>query len=758
MSLSALKVLLISLLILVILPSHIHASFTPAATQSANLNVSLRVNPKPSHFQFLFNSDLINSTAGADQEITYTITYGSRIDYGTPMVIKAQWSLGTVREENLTNYEILSYVAGSATKDYWGQSTPVVDIKHRTITWTITRFPPNTIDKTLSFKLRTPGRYVTDKQVNFTVTASMRTEQIDVGSITLDQTYNPSEFIRKEVSGLRILSADIRKITDTSFSLYLVTSVPAKTIIYLGLDPNNLDQIITDDNLLDQKIITVTGLLPATTYYFRILIENEKGIQRKTPELFVVTTAAHSIISRIDTDRLTVLSKGVSVKKGYDTDGNISILVPSSKAVDIAIPFYNQIPAVSYISIGGKNVLGATTTEMIPDIAKMKLLETEPGVITGRFSSPREVGTYDLILEASDLEGTTNQDVLATITVSPPITVLNSYGKPVEKALVYVERYNLQTKSFDSFPAQSYGSKNPLFTSNDGSTDLVLPLGEYTVNVNALGYEPVQEHFILSYTGTQLYPVLYLRPAPFNLINVLKYYQVVWADWISFVLGIVADTGSSARFMDLSLLVGLIILTGLSTLLNLRRIKFSLEGTYIYLEKKIRRIFNKRSSQGLFIGFIEDKETEMPIHNATILLIRRDNRAIVGRDLTSALGEFHIHIDPAVRYELLIKKLGYGTLKIPIDASILLESIPAIQMEHEMRVKLPPALEFVEVMLGSIFHGVSDSLLIGVLIFNTILAWHMGIITVLPVVIVSIINLLLWLEYHWVRFKQTHST
>jgi hypothetical protein len=72
---------------------------------------------------------------------------------------------------------------------------------------------------------------VTDKNVNFSVRARMIETDVTHGWINLDQVYSPTDFIRKEVRGLQLLVAEVRRVTDRSFSLFLVTSVPTKTII-----------------------------------------------------------------------------------------------------------------------------------------------------------------------------------------------------------------------------------------------------------------------------------------------------------------------------------------------------------------------------------------------------------------------------------------------------------------------------------------------------------------------------------------------
>lgn len=730
----------------------VRAAYTPAATKSAELSVSASILPKPEDFQFAFSSNLTGA-ATADQEIEYTISYGSKIDYGTPMVIEAEWSLGSVTEEYLYNYEIVSYIPGSATRDYWGESTPVVDIKHRKITWTITRFPPNTLDKTLRFKLKTPGRYVTDRQVAFSVTARMRTNQIGVGEITLDQLYNPTEFIRREVRGMQILSADVRKITDTSFTLYLVTSVPVLATIFYGTDADNLTETVTDSLLSDTKTIEIGGLTPATTYFFRILIENDKGIQRKTPELFTITTAAHSLLSLIDQDRMVVTARGVSLKPEFGRGGS-SILVPRGTDLDFYIPFLSVPPNRVYLSVSGLNVLGATTAITLPGMQKIRLLETQYKVFTGRLPVPVSPGTYDVFIETDDDSGTINQDTLFTATISRPLTVTDSRNRPVEKALVYIERYSNDTNDYERFPSESYGSHNPAYTNPDGTLDVILPDGEYTFTVNAVGFAPAETKFTMLPGSREQYPTIMLSRSPFALRPFAVYYLTALADFLQRVNALVREIASSGRFLDLGFVTGVIILTIISSVLNLKRIKLTGESAYIFLEKWLRRTFFHERTVTLLIGFVEDAQRGLPVHGAAVYLLEHGTRNIVSRDLSSPLGEFRLRFTPGRAYDMVVKKPGFMHFFREITADELLEELPPASLISETRIRLSPAIEYARELAVTLFHGLTDMLILGVAILSVWMTARIGVLKMLPILIVTTINLAMWFEYHLARFHR----
>jgi hypothetical protein len=734
------------------LPSVYASDIVRAATQSASMNVTAKVLPRPQDFQLILSSDAVQSTVGADQEITYTITYGSYLKYPTPMTITINWGLGTTKDQALTQYDIVSYVAGSATKDYWGGSTPVVNITNRTITWTTPSFPNYTIDKTLSFRLKTPGRYVTDQNVDFTVAAKMKTEDFTGPETSLTLTYAPREFIAHQVAGLHIVSMDIRSITDTSFSLYLVTSVPTKATLYYGTTLD-LDETKTDNTLSDQKIFTIDGLQPATKYYFRIMVENAAGIQRKTPEVFEVTTASRSLMSLIDQDRLYMTTHGVLLRNITGVRNSDTVLVPRAGEVDVALPFKVHVPSLVYLSIADRRVLGESTDKAPPQVRKIRLLETQPDTYTGSFTTPLISGTYDLMIETQSTSGAQNRDVLTVLQVTDPIRVQDATGKPIEKAVVYLEQYNSQSRRFEYFPAETFGASNPVFTDADGVINVTFPPGEYSINIHALGYQPHQSMFTLNNGGERKYPQITLVSQPFSIMNHLYYYGGIFLDGVNLVNHNLNVMTASYRYLDFSLIGAVGLLTLLSIALNLRRVKLSLEGLYIYIEKTVRRLTNWGKNRTLFIGFVENAENGFPVHAATVLLARQGERFAIARDVTSAFGEFHLHITPGVMYELVIKKHGFAPVRSLIDTNVLLEGHPPFGMRSETRIAWPWWVEFGTSLFRAFVHAVSDMLLFGLIFIDILLIWRLGIVRMAIIGLVTILNISLWVNYQWVAWQ-----
>jgi hypothetical protein len=722
------------------------------ATQSAEFTVGATVKPRTVDFQLGLNSSLEGSLVGADTEIEYTITYGSLLSYNTPMQIEAEWSLGSVPVENLYSYSIVSYVAGSASNDYWGKSMPRVDVTRRKIIWDMPAFPRNTIDKTLRFRLRTPGRYVTDRQVNFIVTARLITSDLTMPEKTLEQTYNPTEFIRKEVRGTTITGLDIRSITDTSFAIFLSTSVPTRAIVTYGTNPDDLSKSIALDELTDQKMITITGLEPVTTYYFKVFIENAQLIQRRTPEVFTVTTSSSSLLSLVDQERVIVTANGVLLNLDPSLGSRNSFLVPARTAVVWYIPFKKQIPTLVYLSVINQKVLGLSTdTPATESYQNLRFLESQTGIYTGSVMSPATPGIYDIVLETRGADGSINRDVVSSLIVSPPISVHDDSGKPIEDAMMYFERFSKNKQAYEHFPGESFGSSNPVYTKADGSISQVLPVGEYRMTVTALGYEPAEMKFTFSPIQNQSYPSVKLKSAPFSLLTYGKYLMTISVQSFRYARGIIDELGSSYRFLDWSLFITAVVLTILSTLFNLRRVVLSFDGALIRIERFFKQLFGTPSRFPLFAVVVQDAITSLPIYNAIVTVMVRDHPELTMRTITDVSGMVFLPLDPMIEYQLSVRKSGKTPMRAVIEVGAFRPDRVIVPMPHMESSHVPVVLQFIGVLGTALASAVSDTLMLSLLIFHILLVERLGIVRMAPMVMLSLLNFFLWAEYQWGR-------
>lgn len=721
------------------------------------ITISGNIPPQSTDFQLDFKSSKPADPIGPDTMIEYTLTYGSYLSLGTSFTLEAEWSLGTIPGQNLYAFDIASYVAGGANRGY-GNVVPTIDLARRKISWKIDNFPKKTTNQIVYFKLKTPDRFVSEQNVDFTVRARLRTEKITIPYKTVKQTYSPTQFIAKEKAALETLAIEVRQIDATAFSLVVRTSQPTKTTIYYG-QTLDLEKSLIETSFHTQKIIMIEGLDPLTTYYFKIKVENEKGVTFTTPEIYTITTAAESLLSSLVQDSILLSIQGITLKnKASISNLNPPVSVPTKKGIDIFLPFKDDIPLQVFINLLSTQVLGINNLDPLPYLEKIRLLETEAGVFSGKIFTPQNLGVYDMILSATYEEGNVSQGTLAKIRVSEPIKITDEKGNPIEGARVFLEWFDPRNRLFEYFPAESFGLKNPAFSEADGSIDMLLPEGKYKIKVNALGFRQEEKEFVFSTTAPEGYPKISLTKTPFSPFSTVFYYYSIASDTIKFASYTLDKLASSNRFFDLSMLSGLFILSILSLLLTTHRMKIHLEDLWLFLEKYWRIISRQKiNPDNLFAGFVEDKETGFPVHAASVTLVSTDNEGVISRALTSILGEFHLWAGKVEGF-LLIRKKGFISFKTRLTPEILSSSHHLFQLQKEETPPTSSITSFFVAIFSSLFHAFSDFLLLTVFLFNLFLIWRVGVLKALPMTLVTLFNFILASEYSWKKWQERRSS
>jgi len=731
-------------------PARTSADFVTPTPVAKELKINATVAPHSADFQLEFSSSA-KDTVGSDETITYTITYGSFLAYSTSLTLEAEWSLGTIPAKNLYSFDIVSYMSESASQGY-NETVPTIDLAKKKITWKIENFPKNTKDKTVSFKMKTPSRYVTDDNVEFTVKARLSTSQISLPQKEVKLTYTPTSFIAKTLSEFAIIGLEIRELKSTSASLLIRTNQPSTTTIFYGTTLN-LEKSITDATFSQQKVITLNNLKPNTTYYLKIKVKNEKGISIITPELFTLTTPSISFFAAIDQDNAIIGAFGTILKSKASMKNDSPILFPKKKSLDIFLPFTGSPPAQVFLKIINSQVLGINNLEPLPFLEKIRLLETEPGVFSGKITAPSTSGNYDLMIETQNLDGNYTLDRLTKLLIAEPLRILSSGQLPIENAHVSFELYNPRLRMFEYFPAETFGSKNPAYSESDGTVDTMLITGRYKVHAASLGYTPKEEVFDFSPLESQSYPTITLAKSPFSLKDNFLYYWEIFSDSFKFFNYNLDKLFSSNRFLQLSFLLGLLIFSILSLFLTAHHLKIKLEDLLVYLEKYWRMfIGNRIPSENLFTGFVESN-TGLPVHGVSVVLMSTDDKKIFYKNITNFLGEFHLPIEKDKEYNLIIVKKGFETFKKRVSGREPEKNRHLFQLEKKITLPKPKVIEFLLVVAGAFLRLFSDALLFAVIIFHLFYIGKFGITRDLPMFLITLFNIVLYFELVWRDWK-----
>lgn len=722
------------------------ASYALSITSSDQIEVAASVPIQTRDFALTLASDTKEGLIGANQLLSFTLTYGSNLAYAAPFTLEADLSLGTIPGKNLYVFNVLDYVSGSAGKGY-GETTPIIDIAKRKIIWKISNFPKKTIDQKVSFKLKTADRFITEQNLEVAIKARLYTNDLTLTDQTLKYTYTPTQLIKTELASLGLVKHEVRQINDTSFSLLIQTARPTKTTIFYGKTIDSLGKTFVEPTLAEQKLLRIEGLEPQTSYYYQIQVETEKGVVFRTPEIYRVTTSAESFMSSLDRENVLISLRGIILRNRDSIELTSPVIVSRGQSPEVFLPFKTNIPTQLYLRLVPSQVLGINNLDTIPFLEKTRLLETEAGVFSGKLVLPAQTGLYDLLVETYDSNQSLAQDTLAKILLTESLKIVGSDGQLVEGAHVYLERYNENLKIYEHFPAESFGGKNPTFSQVGGVVDYVLPKGHYRLKVTALGYKPSEKIFFFDPNTSQDYPIVIVEKAPFSLVNAFLYYPSLVADTFGFIKYNLGQLASSYRFFNL------ISTLSFGSLVLLTLLSFSLR-THIplmrlprYLLFHLKKLVPATSILMHIHGTVIDADLHQLITQADVYIINADKKVVVGKTFTNKAGEFFSSSLPNGHYTVQVMKKGYepsGFFEYPLPDGVPQQCTISLHksetLEQSIRENVSWAIE-------NVFGFFFEFLLIASLIFEILFGYTLGWQKIAPFLLVSLANLLLGLIY-----------
>src|SRR5581483_3268896 len=235
------------------------------------------VNPTKANFPLSISVSPSQSEYNQNSVITYTINYGNTFGGSSlsNFTIVANWS-----KDNPVNssVDILDYIDNSATKAY--ANTPaVVDLNNKQITWTISNFPANTTNQSVSFQLKTNSNYKDPSLVQFSVSAHIINSYITTPDVSITQNYSylsalptPTPVLLTPTpspvqNDLIFNQINFVSVTDNSAAIDVITSKPTIITLYQGKSPNELTKTIetSQSSLLNHLVLN--NLQSQTKYY-----------------------------------------------------------------------------------------------------------------------------------------------------------------------------------------------------------------------------------------------------------------------------------------------------------------------------------------------------------------------------------------------------------------------------------------------------------------------------------------------------------
>lgn len=749
--------------------SHVHAQ--------QNLSVTARVPPTTEDVIL----SITRSPTGLiqeNQEVTFTIQYRSTADVSWPVVLKTSWYPGHIQGTS-TQVDVWNYDIGSATSTD-ENIDPTVDLLNNEITWSIPSLVPSSSFHTVSFRLKskdplpTTQVITTDVKAGGTIGPSVLTNQGTTVVLHSFPTPTPTPSLTPTQSASSTTSETkptpaytptptLRPIPFDFVSISQPTIENSRTLIRFSTSKDSVFTVSygTSASLLTKKAsgvqfrtiheVELPSLTEKTQYYFRINATSNTG-EKIESDLFTFTTS--STANQITTGKngVNITWNNILLHQGQDTTSNQTLLVPSGQLLTVNINIDNpqevkQIKA----KIQNEDILGifdafAQITAVDPD--EVELYEVLPGVFSGQLKTPNVSGNYKIIFTLQDISGgITTSTLKEKIKISAPLMVTDENNHPIEGALVKILR--IKSKKSYSTPIQ-YKFSLPLYTDIYGKLDLVLPVGQYKVEVSAPGYESKDHTFTLSPENG--YPVIHLKSSN-NTSGLIAYYGSNLKDLFIINTAYVNSILPSERALNSVVLIFYIVLIIGSLNVLSRKHSLSLfEFIYFSIERYLYKadLLFHLTKPALFIHVFE-KNKIYGLSGVTVAVTNKKNN-IVLRVKTNMFGEAKIPFDlmkaTASPLFLKLERKGYKSYTTTLIDKKIPSKTTTIYMEKEPANPTPWAYVTItfDYFFISLFYCFS---FIGIII--TILSiFYRGFFSSWIFILTSILMSFIW--YYYVKY------
>ena len=745
---------------------------------SDQIGITAIVPPAVSDLPISIEAETAGSNLSQRTILNYKITYGSLTAMAFPLTIQAQWSQGTIDGSPTPSVDLLDYVIGSASNAY-GATPAVVDTTNRTITWTIPSFPANTVGKTLTFELVTNNSYTGSNTVGFDVAARSISESTVTPDQTVSQTYlydasleptptatpNSGSGTTTGVSqgttstpttapsqSLTFSGIVLQTLSQNQAQIDVLTNNNSTITIQYGTSLKSLSQSVSSTLPMTEALLTLPNLNPNTDYYYRVVAKDAYGNIVKS-DIFTFTTAVASEIPSADLQSLIVTSNNIllnapQAQKLTAANPVYSLVIPQSSIFEIhfSLTKYRPIKSIQII-IENKNVLGDSTFATDNAASNfVNLVETQPGVYTGRLLSQQNPGVYELYAKIIDYNGNITMQKMAEIIVVPKFKILvKGTNNPIENARILLYLYNPTTKIYDIISPQIIPVNNPSFSDPNGVVPIVLPHGKYKADISAIGYNSKTVAFEIG-VNDENYPTIYLQNQPFSLSNYIDFFATTLSDYISSSQQTLSEIAASSRLFALleSLtLLGFVFLAFLS---------FSAK-THVYLLyipyffwHKFRQIAFRNNS--LMIGKVYDDVTQTPVSKAFVSIIGGKKNNLLAHLRTNRLGEFYYKkFDGTEKIRISVMKKGFIPSRALEYSNKTFGQMPitiGIEKDNAYRRSI---LEIVVLSFENILGAFLEFFLIFAVILEIYFIPPLGILRVLPFLILSIFNGVIFILY-----------
>ncbi|MBP9699940.1 hypothetical protein KBD71_01525 [Candidatus Woesebacteria bacterium] len=638
-----------------------------------------------------------SSQVGADEEITYTITYGSTSSLSFPVTLVASWEQGQIEGTSSPSVELLDYMEGSATVGY-GSTSPVIDVVAKKITWSITSFPAATTNQTVTFVLKTSSDYRGSKTVSTNVVAMM-TSPSGVPDSTVTTTYryvdtssedatptpspSPTSTVATETQSVPVWKEiELVELGYTLATFRLSLDSDVQIVAFLGTTSTNLRERVTTAARARLQPLTLSELSPDTTYYVQFKAVGSTGLF-VTSNIYTFTTSSQANADLIVDRNSIIVSQSWGILFNQSMLQDPLALPHFSVSQDTLLDFLFRIPlsrelVEATLLLRDPYVLGISTDEEGEySSSTTKLVEVSPGTFVGKIKTPLLSRTYEIAIRTEDIYGNIQEQTVGKTTVVHSFQVKDPQGQSLWGAEVLLWSYQQKTNQFELAPFNALSFQNPISTNKDGVAEFSLIPGRYKARVSMKGYGTKEVEFELYAPQLADLPVVTLEPVRFGMIGRFLTGVELARQNLRLTVRALPQANPTGSLYDIlfpfNLLFLLLLLTAAS--LKLHIIRFPL-----------RTFFSKfRATDGQsFQVSLEDFENLSPVSNAVIYMVDEEKHLIIARGKTALDGSvaFAVSLVPN-RCTFFVKRHGYAVTSHPVFSRTELQSSTNIVLSVE---------------------------------------------------------------------------
>lgn len=739
-----------------------------------SISVTATVAANPTDFSAdLALTDPANGTFQQGTTLTYTLTYGNLLPYPAAITVEANWDLGTIENSGSATEDILDYDVGSAANGF-NNTAPVIDSINRKIDWYITTIPGNTTDQTVTFRLKTNSTYTDSLPVSFTVNGKVLGPGTQTADSTVTSTYQYIPITPTPTSGSssgssgssgssnssnssgssnstsatsknNLISAiDLRTVSSSQAAVFVQTSLPTKIKLKYGTQINNISQSISSDTFSSSRLLTISNLRAHTRYYFKVIVTSDTG-DSSTSDLYLLDTAISSSAPLINMNSLIVSSQDVLLVDSNDKNSNSNnFIIPNNSqyVFKFEIKDYANVKSVRAI-VRSKKVLGVNSIDSSPeDSDSSGVTETSPGHYVGKLNANITTGEYELILQVQDFEGNISEQKIADFTIVNPLKIINKKTKEaIEKAKVTFYYYNSRLKIYELISSSINPIKNPAYSEANGNISTILPEGKYRAVVSVLGFKEKTIDFTLNTEKKMFYPTIEMESLPFNLITLSQSYYSTATDFFNSLNSLFRTLRDSYRFFNLLAFVLISFLVFLLTIALSKRLSVPIFLFPSFAIYHLVHSFKKSNHTFLVHGNVSVTGLDEPIADFLLYFISNTGK-VIGHTKTNNYGEFLIKIHEAIDLRITGSKKGFKGISQKVKIGALNEQllIKTEQTGKPPNYSISNIKWYAEYLLSTFF----EAILIIVLVIEIIFMTQFGVLKVLPFLIISVIDILLW--------------